>query len=96
MACAVLLAFADLGIHLPSRRERVVARMRKAGDVGRAPVAHFLDLCVEAHLLVAPSPGCLQLSADEAMKLEESLDGPTPVPETQASRWVDRLGEDLP
>lgn len=91
MARAVLLAFADLGVHLPCRCERVLGKMRGAHDLGRARVAEFLDLCLDAHLLVSGSPGCLQLSREEAMALQESLDGHSPVPEMQASRWVDQL-----
>ena len=91
MACAVLLAFADLGIHLPSRRERVLGRVRSAAHLGCEPVAEFLDLCLDAHLLVSQSPGCLQLSGEEARALEDSLDGPSPVPDVQASQWVERL-----
>ena len=91
MASAILLAFADLGVHLPSRRERLIARMRAAHDLGSASLAHFLELCLDAHLLIPRPAGCLQLSGAEAMALEKSLDGPSPVPEVQASRWVDRL-----
>lgn len=95
LARAVLLAFADLGIYLPSNRQRIVDRVRGAGADDTGQLEGFIDRCIEAALIAPAQPGWLRLAPAEARVLEESLDGPTPVPESQAISWIERLQSDL-
>jgi hypothetical protein len=92
MARAVLLAFADLGIYLPSSRERLVRKARHLEPMDEAEIDQFIDLCIETDLLAPEEVGNLRLSPEEARRLAHSLDGHTPVPEDQAEAWAQELG----
>lgn len=92
MARAVLLAFADLGIYLPSNRERVILKSRGLDPMDPAELAEFIDLCIGAELITRADAGRLRLNPAEAKRLAHSLDGHTPVPDDQASDWADQLG----
>jgi hypothetical protein len=92
MARAVLLAFADLGIYLPSSRERLVRKARGLDPLDSAELDLFIDVCVDAALLAPEEAGRLRLSPEEARRLAHSLDGHTPVPEDQAQAWAQQLG----
>ena len=91
-ARAVLLAFADLGIYLPSRRDRLVGKILGLDLLDPTDLDQFIDLCIEADLLTPADAGRLRLSPIEAKRLAHSLDGHTPVPEDQATDWADLLG----
>lgn len=92
MARAVLLAFADLGIHLPSSRERLLRKARWLDPLDALELDQFIDLCVEAELLAPEEAGRLRLSPEEAQRLARSLDGHTPVPDDQARAWAAEVG----
>ncbi|TMC49929.1 MAG: hypothetical protein E6J14_06950 [Chloroflexi bacterium] len=92
VARAVLLAFADLGIYLPSPRERLMLKIQALDPLDAAELAEFIDLCIEAELLTDADAGRLRLSPLEAKRLAASLDGHTPVPEDQADDWAKLLG----
>lgn len=92
LARAVLLAFADLGVYLPSNRERLIRKIRALDPLDPSQLTTFLDLCIEAELLTPEAAGRLRLSPIEAKRLATSLDGHTPVPEDQAHAWASRLG----
>ncbi|HZS16063.1 MAG TPA: hypothetical protein VFC09_15845 [Candidatus Dormibacteraeota bacterium] len=92
LARAVLLAFADLGIYLPSNRERIVRKIRGFDPLDPAQLEQFLDLCIEADLIAPEDRGRLRLAPTEAKKLAASLDGHTPVPDDQARAWAQLLG----
>jgi hypothetical protein len=92
LARAVLLAFADLGVYLPSNRERIVRKIRGLDPLDPADLEQFLDLCIEADLIAPEDRGRLRLSPGEAKKLAASLDGHTPVPDDQAQAWAQQLG----
>ena len=92
MARAVLLAFADLGIYLPSSRERLVRKARWLEPMDTPEIDQFIDLCIEAELLAPEEAGQLQLSAEQARRLARSLDGHTPVPDDQAQAWAAEVG----
>jgi hypothetical protein len=94
LARAVLLAFADLGVYLPSNRKRVIDKVRSADRLDTQQLEGFIELCIEAQLIAPGDAGCLRLSPAEAKVLEISLDGSTPVPERQAIHWTERLGAD--
>jgi hypothetical protein len=92
MARAVLLAFADLGIYLPSSRERLIRKARWLEPMDTAELDQFIDLCVESGLLAPEEAGRLRLKPDEARRLAHSLDGHTPVPDDQAQAWAREVG----
>lgn len=92
LARAVLLAFADLGIYLPTPRERVMLKARSLDVLDRTELEDFLDACIEADLVSAEEAGRLRLSPTEAKRLAASLDGHTPVPDEQAVAWASRMG----
>ncbi len=92
LARAVLLAFADLGIYLPSERDRLIRKARVLDPARPAEVAEFLDACVDADLLSPDEAQRLQLNPDEARRLATSLDGHTRVPDEQADEWARALG----
>lgn len=92
MARAVLLAFADLGIYLPSSRDRLIRKARGLESMDTAEIDQFIDLCIEADLLAPEEAGRLRLMPEEARRLARSLDGHTPVPEDQAEAWAQELG----
>ncbi|HVS43963.1 MAG TPA: hypothetical protein VMU20_17075 [Candidatus Dormibacteraeota bacterium] len=92
MARAVLLAFADLGIYLPSSRERLIRKARWLEPMDTPEIDQFIDLCIEAELLAPEEAGQLQLSAEQARRLARSLDGHTPVPDDQAQAWAAEVG----
>jgi len=91
-ARAVLLAFADLGIYLPSRRDRLTSKIRGLDPLDPTELEQFIDVCIEAELITSATAGRLRLSPIEAKRLALSLDGHTPVPEDQATDWADLLG----
>jgi len=92
MARAVLLAFADLGIYLPSTRERLIRKARWLEPMDEAELDQFIDLCIETELLAPEEVGRLRLSPVEARRLAHSLDGHTPVPDDQAQAWASEVG----
>ncbi len=92
MARAVLLAFADLGIYLPSSRERLIRKARWLEPMDSVELDQFIDLCIETELLAPEEVGRLRLSAEEARRLAHSLDGHTPVPDDQAQAWAQEVG----
>ncbi len=92
LARAVLLAFADLGIYLPSNRERLIRKIRGLDPLDPDSLEQFLDLCIEAELIAPEDAGRLRLAPMEAKKLAASLDGHTPVPDDQANAWAQLLG----
>lgn len=92
MARAVLLAFADLGIYLPSSRERLIRKARWLEPMDFVELDQFIDLCIETELLAPEEVGRLRLSAEEARRLAHSLDGHTPVPDDQAQAWAQEVG----
>jgi hypothetical protein len=92
LARAVLLAFADLGVYLPSNRERIVRKIRGLDPLDPADLEQFLDLCIEADLIAPEDRGRLRLAPTEAKKLAASMDGHTPVPDDQARAWARLLG----
>ncbi len=92
LARTVLLAFADLGVYLPSNRERLMRKMRFIDSLDPAQLAGFLDLCIDAGLINGSSAGRLTLDQHEARRLAHSMDGHTPVPMDQAEAWALRLG----
>ena len=96
LARAVLLAFADLGIYLPSNRERIIRKIRGLDPLDPADLEEFLDLCIEAELIAPEEAGRLRLAPMEAKKLAASLDGHTPVPDDQADAWAQLLGGAAP
>ncbi|GAC1339785.1 MAG: hypothetical protein NVSMB29_07710 [Candidatus Dormibacteria bacterium] len=93
LARAVLLAFADLGVYLPSNRERLIDKIRSLDPLEPTQLAEFLDLCIEADLVTPLDAGRLRLSPVEAKRLAQSLDGHSPVPDAQASDWAQQLGD---
>ncbi len=92
MARAVLLAFADLGIYLPSSRDRLIRKARWLEPMDTAEIDQFIDLCVEFELLAPEEADRLRLSPEEARRLARSLDGHTPVPDDQALEWAQQVG----
>ncbi|MFN2569536.1 MAG: hypothetical protein ABR564_08050 [Candidatus Dormibacteria bacterium] len=92
LAKAVLLAFADLGVYLPSQRERLVRKIRALDPLDPAQLTTFIDLCIEAEFITPEAAGRLRLSPIEAKRLAQSLDGHTPVPDDQARSWALRIG----
>jgi hypothetical protein len=92
LARAVLLAFADLGIYLPSNRDRIIRKIRGLDPLDPDDLEQFLDLCIEAELIAPEDAGRLRLAPMEAKKLAASLDGHTPVPDDQANAWAQLLG----
>jgi hypothetical protein len=96
LARAVLLAFADLGIYLPSHRPRIVSKIRGLDPLDPAELDEFIDLCIEAELITPADAGRLRLSPIEAKRLAASLDGHTPVPDDQATDWAQVLGGPAP
>ncbi len=96
LARTVLLAFADLGVSLPSNRERLLRKMRFLDPLVPDELAEFLNLCIEAGLVDAAEAGRLRLDRDEARRLAVSMDGHTPVPDDQAHAWAARLSGPSP
>jgi hypothetical protein len=92
MARAILLAFADLGIYLPSSRESLVRKARWVAPLDAAELDQFIDSCIEAELLAPEEGERLRLSPQEARRLAVSLDGHTPVPDDQAQAWAQQVG----
>lgn len=91
LARAVLLAFADLGVYLPSNRERLVRKMRVLDPLGLDRLAEFLTLCIGEGLIDEAHAGRLRLDSGEARTLAISMDGHSPVPDDQARAWAMRL-----
>ncbi len=91
LARTVLLAFADLGVYLPSNRERLIRKMRFLDPLDPDELVEFLELCIEAGLIDHSEAGRLRLDPQEARRLAVSMDGHTPVPDAQAHAWALRL-----
>lgn len=96
LARAVLLAFADLGIYLPSARERLVLKASWLDPQDPDDLEEFVDLCIDAELITPEDAGRLRLSPLEAKRLAASLDGHSPVPDDQASAWANLIGGPAP
>lgn len=96
LARTVLLAFADLGVYLPSNRERLLRKMRFLDPLDPDELIEFLNLCIEAGLIDDAEAGRLRLDPNEARLLAVSMDGHTPVPDDQAYAWAMRLGGPSP
>lgn len=92
LARAVLLAFADLGVFLPSNRERLIRKVRFFEPLDAGELEEFLNLCIGAGLITHTDAGRVRLDRGEAARLASSMDGHTPVPDDQASAWALRLG----
>jgi hypothetical protein len=92
LARAVLLAFADLGVYLPSNPERLMRKIRALDPLDPSQLSEFIELCIEADFITPETAGPLRLSPIEAKRLAQSLDGHTPVPDDQAQSWAIRLG----
>jgi hypothetical protein len=92
LARTVLLAFADLGVFLPSNRERLIRKMRFLDPLDADELVEFLNLCIDAGLITQADAGRVRLDRSEASRLASSMDGHTPVPDDQASAWALRLG----
>jgi hypothetical protein len=86
LARAVLLAFADLGVFLPSNRERLIRKMRFLDSLDPGQLVDFLDVCIDDGEV-----GRLRLDGVEARRLAVSMDGHSPVPDDQAHAWAMRL-----
>lgn len=85
------MAFADLGIYLPSHRDRLIRKIRaldpnRLSDPEQLEV--FIDLCIRAELVTPEAAGRLRLAPQQARRLAQSLDGHTPVPDDQAREWA--------
>lgn len=91
LARSVLLAFADLGIYLPSERERLIRKSRRLDRTDSSEVADFVEMCIDADLIAPDEADRLCLNPEEARRLAHSLDGHTPVPEEQADAWAQVL-----
>jgi hypothetical protein len=91
LARAVLLAFADLGVFLPSNRERLIRKMRFLDSLDPDQLVEFLDVCIGAGLIEDGEVGRLRLDGVEARRLAISMDGHSPVPDDQAHAWAMRL-----
>lgn len=91
----MLLAFADLGVYLPSNRERLIRKMRFLDPLDPDQLAPFLNMCIEAGLIDREA-GRLRLDRAEAQRLAVSMDGHSPVPDDQAHAWAMRLGGPSP
>ena len=96
LARAVLLAFADLGVYLPSNRERLIRKMRFLDPLDPDQLVEFLNVCIEAGLIDDAEAGRLRLDAAEARRLAVSMDGHSPVPDDQAHAWAMRLSGPSP
>ncbi len=96
LARAVLLAFADLGVYLPSNRERLIRKMRFLDPLDPEQLAPFLNLCIDAGLIDNAEAGRLRLDPAEARRLAISMDGHSPVPDDQAHAWAHRLSGPSP
>ena len=92
VARAVLLAFADLGVYLPSQRERLLGKIRGLDLLKAGELETFLDLCIAAELITPERAGRLRLAPAEAKRLAQSLEGASPVPDVQALAWAHRVG----
>lgn len=96
LARAVLLAFADLGVYLPSNRERLIRKMRFLDPLDPDQLGPFLTLCIDAGLIDDAEAGRLRLDRVEAHRLAVSMDGHSPVPDDQAHAWAARLSGPSP
>jgi hypothetical protein len=96
LARAVLLAFADLGVYLPSNRERLIRKMRFLDPLDPDQLVEFLNVCIEAGLIDDAEAGRLRLDGAEARRLAVSMDGHSPVPDDQAHAWAMRLSGPSP
>ena len=96
LARAVLLAFADLGVYLPSNRERLIRKMRFLDPLDPDELIDFLDMCIAAGLVTEADAERVSLDRSEALRLAHSMDGHTPVPDDQASAWARVLGGPSP
>ncbi len=96
LARAVLLAFADLGVYLPSNRERLIRKMRFLDPLDPGELVPFLTQCIEAGLIDDAEAGRLRLDRAEAQRLAISMDGHSPVPDDQAHAWAMLLGGPTP
>ena len=96
LARAVLLAFADLGVFLPSNRDRLILKMRFLDPLDPDELAEFLNLCIDAGLITHADAGRVRLDRSEARRLASSMDGHTPVPDDQAYAWAQRLSGPSP
>ena len=88
LARAALLAFADLGVFLPSNRERLIRKMRFLDPLDPDQLVVFLDQCIGAGLIDDAESGRLRLVRREAQRLAVSMDGHSPVPDDQARAWA--------
>ena len=88
LARSILLAFADLGIYLPSERDRLVGKSRRLNAADPSEVAEFVEMCIDADLISPDEADRLRLNPGEARRLAHSLDGHTPVPDEQADAWA--------
>lgn len=88
LARSVLLAFSDLGIYLPSERERLIRTSRRLNEADSIEVAGFVEMCIDADLIAPDDADRLRLNPGEARTLAHSLDGHTPVPDEQADAWA--------
>jgi hypothetical protein len=96
LARAVLLAFADLGVFLPSNRERLIRKMHFLDPLDPDQLLEFLNLCIDSGLIDDAEAGRLRLDPAEARRLAVSMDGHSPVPDDQARAWARRLGGPSP
>ena len=92
----MLLAFADLGVYLPSNRERLIRKIRFLDPLDPDELAPFLTLCIDAGLIDDGDKGRLRLDRAEAQRLAVSMDGHSPVPDDQARAWARRLSGPTP
>ena len=92
LARAALLAFADLGVFLPSNRDRLICKMRFLGPLRPEELLDFVNRCIDAGLITTAGGGRVCLDRNEANRLAHSMDGHTPVPDDQARAWALRLG----
>ncbi|MGH7722544.1 MAG: hypothetical protein ACRENL_06885 [Candidatus Dormibacteria bacterium] len=96
LARAVLLAFADLGVYLPSNRDRLIRKIRFLDPLDPGQLGEFLSVCIEAGLIDDAETGRLRLDRAEARRLAVSMDGHSPVPDDQAHAWATRLSGPSP
>jgi hypothetical protein len=96
LARTVLLAFADLGVYLPSNRERLLRKMRFLDPLDPDELVEFLNLCIDSGLIDDAEAGRLRLDPNEAQQLAISMDGHSPVPDDQAHAWATRLNGPSP
>lgn len=96
LARTVLLAFADLGVYLPSNRERLIRKMRFLDPLDPEELVDFLNLCIDTGLITHADAGRVRLDRSEAARLAHSMDGHSPVPDDQARAWAVLLSAPSP